>query len=100
MEKKKGIKQFVKGHKKDIFTGLSMAAIGVGGYLLGSKIQSLGGIHHFIPTKDGNIMMPGFNIEGGLTIADLGRLGEEYIKHDPELTMSTKVLEVGHIRFE
>ena len=100
MEKKKGMKQFVKDHKKDIFTGLSMVAIGVGGYALGSKIQSLGGIHYFIPAKDGSIIMPGFGIEGPFTIGDLGRLGEEYIKHDPDLTVNTKVLEVGHMIFE
>ena len=88
---KQKIKNFVKEHKKEILIGVAGTAIGVSGTLIGHR--------QVLPRLKGRVRMPGFCIEGGLTIADIGKLGEEFIKHDPELTKDTPILEVGHFKF-
>lgn len=86
------IKDFVKDHKKEIVAGVTGVTIGVCACTIGKR--------YVLPVLRGRVVMPGFNIEGGLTIADIGKLGEEFIRHDPELTMETKILDVGHFNFE
>lgn len=82
---KEKVKQFVKDHKVKLIAGC-IVSVGVGcAYVIMNK---------------GRVRMPGFTIHGGLTIADIGKLGEEFMKHDPDLTMDTEILEVGHFKFE
>ena len=88
---KQKIKNFVKDHKKEILIGVAGTAIGVSGTLIGQR--------QVLPRLKGRVRMPGFRIEGGITIADIGKLGEEFIKHDPELTKDTQILEVGSFKF-
>lgn len=85
-------KKLVKDRKKEIVIGAVWIAIGGCAYAIGSKYIKL-------PTP-GRVTMPGFTIEGPFTIADLGKLGDEYIKHDPELTKETEVLKIGSFVFE
>lgn len=86
------IKNFVADHKREILMGVAGITIGVSGTLIGQR--------HVLPKLKGVVRMPGFNIEDGLTIADIGKLGEEFMKHDPELTKDTKIFEVGSFKFE
>lgn len=85
--KRRKSKGFVKDHKKVLLAGIiTTAGIGAGCV--------------YAVMNRGGIKMPGFTIEGPLTIGDIGKLGEEYMKHDPDLTKETKILEVGHFKFE
>ena len=86
---KQQFKDFVKTHKKEIIITTGVA-IGLG-------VLTAIGLKNTV-FKD-TIRMPGFRIDGPLTIKDLGKLGEEYLKHDSELTKDTPVLEVGHMKF-
>ena len=86
---KEKVKGALKKHWPKIAVGVA-AVVGTG------VAVKLGLDHRFGKT----VKMPGFTIEGPLTIADMGRLGEEYIKHDPDLTPETNVLEVGSFIFE
>lgn len=87
MKRKKKVKEFVKDHKKVLLAGvITTAGIGAGCV--------------YAVMNRGGIKMPGFTIEGPLTIGDIGKLGEEYMKHDPDLTKETKILEVGRFIFE
>lgn len=89
---KQKIKNFVADHKKEILIGVIGIAIGVSGTLIGHR--------HVLPKLKGVVRMPGFDIKGGLTVADIGKLGDEFIKHDPALTKDTKIFEVGSFKFE
>lgn len=89
MDKQK-VKGALKKHWPKIAVGV-VAAVGTG---VAIKL----GVNHRQFGK--SVKMPGFTIEGPLTIADLGKLGEEYIKNDPELKPETVVLEVGSFVFE
>ena len=86
------IKNFVKDHKNEILAGAAGIVIGVGGVTIGKQ--------YLLPLLKGRVVMPGFVIEGPLTIADIGKLGEEFIKHDPDLAKDTMILDVGHFKFE
>lgn len=90
--KKNKLKTFVKDHKNEILAGVGGIAVGVCAVTIGKR--------YVVPALNGRVTMPGFNIEGGLTIDDIGKLGEEFIKHDPELTKDTRILNVGHFQFE
>lgn len=90
MTTKEKVSEVVKNHKKEI----AVAAVTV----IGGVALTAVGIH-WKHTKEGIVKMPGFTIEGGLTVKDLGKLGEEFMKHDEFLTPNTEVLEVGTFRF-
>ncbi len=85
-------KNFVKDHKKEI-------VVGAIGFATGGIVYAIGGKYITLP-KPGRVTMPGFTIEGPLTIADIGKLGDEYIKHDPVLTKETEILKIGSFVFE
>ena len=84
---KEKVKGFVGKHKKKLIA----AGAVVGGVVIYSVCKK-------VINKD-VVKMPGFKIEEGLTIADLGKLGEEYMKHDAELKPDTPVLEIGKFVF-
>lgn len=87
---KQNVIDFVKTHKKVILISA--------GVIIGSVVLGTTGVKLY-RKFNGIVKMPGFTIEGGLTVKDLGKLGEEYMKHDPCLTEDTKVVEVGKFKF-
>lgn len=89
------IKTVIKEHKNEIIIGAIGIVIGGCGYAIGSKYISVP-----IPLPGDRVLMPGFSIEDGLTVADIGKLGDEFIKHDPVLTKNTRILSVGKFEFE
>lgn len=88
MAKKDKVKKFVKDHKKGIILTGVTTVVAVAGAVVLKKVLG-----------DNTVKMPGFTIEGPFTVGDLGRLGEEYMKHDPELAEDTPVLSVGKFVF-
>ena len=107
MTKKEKVLNFVKEHKYKIFTGVAIVAVGGVMYVIGETkgvTDYINGrekaFERFFGSNNERIMMPGFTIKGGLTIADIGKLGEEFMKHDDALTLETEILEVGSFVFE
>ena len=106
--KKEQVKQFVKNHKKEILTGIIVAAVGGSAYAIGKGHGVEHGIHKGIYLSDmwlnnhknDTEWVPGFWIEGGITVGDIGKLGEEFMKHDETLTKETGILEVGKFVFD
>lgn len=98
--KENKVTKFVKKHKGLIGTAVTTIIVGGCCYAIG-RAGGFKEVLKFINKDDINtVTMPGFVIEGGLTIADIGKLGDEFIKHDPVLTKDTVILEVGNFMFE
>lgn len=96
------IKDFVKTHKKEIVAGVAMVVVGGCGYAIGKRVGLNGYFKKETKLLDGSTACPGFYIEATepLTVGDLGKLGEAFLKHDSELTKDTKILEIGQFAFE
>ena len=94
------VKEFVKKHKTEITAGVLVAVCSGFMYHIGKQNGLAGYFEKEFKSSDGSIVHPGFGIDGPLTVGDLGRLGEEFLKQDGKLTKDTKVLEIGHFQFE
>ena len=93
MTKREKVKAWFCANKKVIITATGIIVGGVVIYAIGKTCKDF---MHSDTQK-----FPGFTIteNGGLTVEDLGKLGEEFIKHEPSLTPETHVLEVGSFVF-
>lgn len=97
---KEKVKEFIKTHKKEIVAGVVTTVVGGCMYTIGKRAGLEGRFNSEVKLSDGSVACPGFHINEKLTIADIGKLGEEFIKHDSELTKDTQILEVGKFVFE
>lgn len=92
------ISKFVKDHKKEILACTAGIVIGGCAYAIGIQCKS-----RILKSKklvEGIVEMPGFDFKDRLTIADIGKLGEEFMKHYDVLTKDTEILEVGSFVFK
>ena len=94
------VKEFVKNHKTEITAGVLVTVCSGVMYYVGKQHGLEGYLKREIELPDGGTACPGFTIKGPLTVGDLGKLGEEFLKHDADLTKDTVVLEVGKMAFE
>ena len=93
------VKEFVKTHKTEITAGVLVTVCSGFMYYVGKQNGLAGYFKKEFESPDGSVVHPGFGIDT-LTVGDLGKLGEEFLKHDRGLTKDTKILNVGHFQFE